>query len=207
MSAFALDLVLFTAPAAAIWVALALWSPGSSLEVLAGLPFTTSAVAYPAYAFLAFLFLDLRGGTPGKRWRGLAVMDRSLRPPSLLRGLVREAPKLLALSVIAYAMAPALVLLIRAGSPIGYAAPAALGSVFTGGALLLIAAGALALLATVSAIAIAGSADRQRLGDYLAGTWVLRRPRLRPAPPPSPTAEVPLARAPSPASPAASPSE
>jgi uncharacterized membrane protein/uncharacterized RDD family membrane protein YckC len=207
MSAFAVDLAIFTAPAAALWIALALWSPGSSLDILGGLPFSTSAVAYPAYAFLAFLCLDLRGGTPGKRWRGLAVLDRSLRPPSLLRGLVREAPKLLPLSVIAYAMAPALVLLIRAGAPVGYAAPGALGSVLTGGALLLIAAGALALLAAVSAIAIAGNAERQRLGDYLAGTWVVRRPRPTPVPPPSPTAPGSPALAPSPASPAASPSE
>jgi uncharacterized RDD family membrane protein YckC len=207
MFAFAIDLAIVTAPAVAVWVAIALWFPGSALQVLGSLPFATAVVAFGAYAFLLFVFWDLRGGTPGKRWRRLAVVDRAMRRPSLAREFVRDAPKILPLSVIAYAVAPALVLLVRAGAPVGFATPAALGAVFTGGALLAVGAGALALIAAVSAVAIAGTAERQRLGDYLAGTWVVRR-RPTPAPPPGPQAlpAPPAGPAPPPASARGSPS-
>lgn len=194
--AFLVDLALLTAPAVAVWAALALLLPGSSIEVLGSAAFNAAIYGYASYAFAYFVGAELLFGTTyGKRLMGLRVVDRDLRRPGAVPALLRSLPKLIPLTVIALGGGLVTFLLLRGGSPSPNPAGGLTGSLGLEAALaiaLFVAVG-LALSSAVSTIAISASPESQRLGDYLAGTWVIRDlppvpagPAAPPLPPPPP---------------------
>jgi uncharacterized membrane protein len=172
-AAFALDLVVLTAPAVLVWTLLILHS-GRSSTLLTGLPFTVAVFGYLGFGFLYFLVCDtLWGSSAGKQLLGLRVRDRALARPGLVPALLRTAPKLLPLSLLGEGGAVSLVLLLTpASSPLGPLGPNfdfATGLLLLGGTVV-----GLLLVGLVSAITILSTFERQRIGDLWAGTWVVR---------------------------------
>ncbi len=176
-----IDFALVTTPAALLVIGLALRLPGTSNELLAGLPLNTVVFGYVAYAFLYFVLLDrIYGASVGKRFLRLAVTDRRLARPSLLQSLLREAPKLVPIAALGYGAGPALVLLLHPQAGV----PSPLGINFNqfAGALLLGTALVVVLIAfAFGAILVSRGAERQRLGDQWAATWVVDRRTATPA--------------------------
>ncbi|HEV2316064.1 MAG TPA: DUF1614 domain-containing protein [Thermoplasmata archaeon] len=192
--AFGIDLAIITGPALGLWAALALLLPGSAESVLLGIPYNTALFAYTAAGFLYFLLNEaFTGTTPGKRIRGLEVRTRSLVRPGFVPVLVRNAPRVLPLTVIAELVGVALVVLLRSGT----------GAVTSGTFILSGLDAVILLLAGLVAVGVIGLAsaavmmlhpEHGRLGDVFAGTWVLRKsPPWPPVPPPPVPAAVPYA--------------
>ncbi|MCI4368244.1 MAG: RDD family protein [Thermoplasmata archaeon] len=198
--AFALDLLVVSCPAFLMWVYLARTLPGTSTQVLSSVPYYTSIFAYAAGAFLYFVIVQSAFGTTlGKSLIKIAVRDRSLGEPGLLRVLVRELPKLLPLTVLGGAGAVASLILSR-GLSVAEFSPANGSLTLSAGAITLAAIAVLVVLALVCCALVSGgliqaTAERQRLGDYLAGTWVVddrpTGPAESPPPPPPPAAAAP----------------
>ncbi|MCI4336065.1 MAG: RDD family protein [Thermoplasmata archaeon] len=177
--AFALDLLVLTLPAVPIWAYLSVALPGSPEAVIASPGFNAAALGYGAYALLYFVIAEVRWGTTvGKHAFRLRVRDRSLRHAGTLPVVVRDLPKLLPLSLVGIVGAIVTFLLLR-GVP-GAGAVTAGGVVSVSITLLDVsffvigAAVGLALCALASVLAIIASGENQRLGDYLAGTWVIQ---------------------------------
>ncbi|MHB1435809.1 MAG: RDD family protein [Thermoplasmata archaeon] len=187
--AFLLDLAILTVPAALVWGYLALSTPGSLAALLNAPAFLAATDGYIALAFLYFGLTSYWGGrTLGKRALHLLVTSRSLSRPGLLASLVRESTKLVVLSVLGIGAALSVSLLLRGGALAGGATPAGISipsdlSAFV--SLAATTAGLVTLIGTVGLLFVAATDDRQRLGDLLAGTWVIRdRPTTaRPGPP------------------------
>lgn len=182
--AFSLDLVILTAPAVALWGVIALLVPGSASGALGSLALNAAAYGYAGFGFLYFaVFEGVEGRTLGKRWRQLRVTTIAKDRPGWRPVLLRNIPKLIPLTVIGEFGAALVVLLVHSSGPlnVGSGPAASLSSAF--GVLLVSAVLVLgvAVSAAASAIAITFSGERQRLGDYLAGTWVLRVPPTAPA--------------------------
>ncbi|HEV2429097.1 MAG TPA: RDD family protein [Thermoplasmata archaeon] len=184
--AFLVDLWITLVPAIALWTALFL-SESTTIAVLASVPFNASVLGYAGWALLYFVLSEgLFGTTLGKSALGLAVTDRTLRTPAPLAVLLRNLPKLVPLTVAGIGAAIGVLLAVD-GTP-GGGAGTSTGSDPVVSAILLALVGfgfalllGLALLSGYLGIAL--SSERQRLGDYLAGTWVIRRSpgRWRPA--------------------------
>jgi uncharacterized membrane protein/uncharacterized RDD family membrane protein YckC len=192
--AFLIDLVLVTAPAAVIWLYLALTIPGTVVDILSNTVFGAVALGFAAWAFLYFVVAESWFGTTvGKSLVHLTVRNRALGDPSITAILVRDAPKLLPLSIIGVGGAIGVILLFR-GADV---------SVTVGGQGVVLAGDPLAFLTvlgfiiiTVGLCGLVGwilmivSNESQRFGDLLAGTWVVREatpvaaadPAPRPAP-------------------------
>jgi len=174
-AAFLVDTLVTIVPAVVVWIALAATSGPGALDLIS---YTAAAVGYSSYAFLYFVLGEwFYGTTPGKRLLGLWVVDRSVRRPGLVAVLLRNAPKLIPLSVLG--IGGALVTALALGGSLSSASSATPG--VTGSLLALeIAALASVLLILflvplgVGWLGIQVSAERQRFGDYLAGTWVIR---------------------------------
>ncbi len=201
VAAFGIDLVVLTLPAVALWWALIVATPGSLDAVAANVPFNAAAYAYAAIAFLYFAVLEsVAGTTVGKRAVGLAVRDRHLDRPTFSAGLVRNLPKLPSLTVIGIGLAIGLLLLLKSGG--GVVLSIAGGFPVTAGVLdfvviLAIVIAVVGLFGLIGVLGIVLTAERQRFGDLVAGTWVVRT--ATGAPPPGAVA------APSPAPPASGP--
>lgn len=172
--AFLVDLTIVSVPAVVVWAVLAVTLPGSAVEVLSGVPYNTAIFAYSAYGFLYFLVSEVRTGTtPGKRLFGLEVRTRAFGRPGPVPLLVRNAPRLIPLTLVAELLGVAMVLFADHGGPT---------TVLFG--LSGLAATVLALLAVGSVLFVGGitcglmslRADRARIGDLWAGTYILRRP-------------------------------
>jgi uncharacterized RDD family membrane protein YckC len=190
-AAFAIDLVVVVAPFAALWTLLAMSSTGGLVALVESTAFNAAAYSFIAVSFLYFVFAErLTGTTVGKWLVGLVVRNRALDRPGLLSLLVRNAPLVPALSVIGIGIPVAIAFLVKGGSaggatldgvalPAGlFAFVAALGFVIVG----------IALLGSFGILVIALTSERQRLGDVLAGTWVVRA--ATPAPPGGPPEPV-----------------
>lgn len=175
-----LDLLVVTAPAAALWVYLAYTQPGGPYAVLAGLPFNLSVFGYIGYAMLYFVAGDaLFGVTVGKWLLHLKVTDRGYARPTGLQSFVREAPKAVSIYIIGELGAPGLLFLLRSHS--SALSLSGVDLVFTGAVLV-----GLTFLAVAAALAIGGvqvlrDSERQRLGDRWASTWVVNRRGVTPA--------------------------
>jgi uncharacterized RDD family membrane protein YckC len=178
VAAFVLDLLVVTLPAVALWWAIVVSTPGSLDAVAANVPFNAAAYAYAAIAFLYFAVLEsVVGTTVGKRVLGLAVRDRHLNLPTFSAGLVRNLPKLPSLSVIGIGLAIGLLLLLKSGG--GVVLSIAGGIPVTAGVLdflivLAVVVGAVGLFGLIGVLGIVLTAERQRFGDLVAGTWVVR---------------------------------
>ncbi|HXW67127.1 MAG TPA: RDD family protein [Thermoplasmata archaeon] len=199
IAAFVIDLAIVTLPAAALWVAIVLASPGSLDSIAANLGFNAAVYGYAAIAFLYFVLLEYgAGATLGKRLLRLGVRDRHLERPSFSSALVRNVSKLPTLTILGVGLAVGLLLLLKTGAA---ATPG-----FTGGlaiaaglleflAVLAVVLGGIGLFGAIGVLVIGLTPERQRFGDLVAGTWVVRTATGRPAPAPQP---APARRVPGP---------
>ena len=178
MIAFVVDLAVVSAPALALFAALALATPGNLATLLDGVVYNAAAFGFVAVAYLYFVLAERLGGTSVGKWvLGLIVRDRALARPGLRALLVRDAPLLGPLTLVGLGGAVAVAFLTKSG---GAASIAILGlplptGVFAFAIMLAFVAGGIALLGTVGILVMAVTSERQRLGDLMAGTWVLRR--------------------------------
>ena len=195
--AFLIDLVLVTAPAAVIWVYLALTIPGTVVDVLSNTVFGAVALGFAAWAFLYFVVAEgWFGTTVGKSLVHLTVRNRALGEPSITAVMVRDAPKLLPLSIIGVGGAIGVILLFRGADvsvSVGGQGVVLAGDPFAFLTVLGFIVITVGLCGLVSWILMVVSNESQRFGDLLAGTWVVREatpaPLGAPAPPPVPAAE------------------
>ncbi|HUJ77656.1 MAG TPA: RDD family protein [Thermoplasmata archaeon] len=190
-AAFGLDLGLTVLPALVVWAILVVRTPGNTLDLVGSVGFNASVFGYAGYAFLYFVLSEaLFGTTIGKWLLGLEVSDRAAQRPGPVSVVLRNIPKLLPVTVVGVAAALGTAIWLRgalgASPSVGSNGSDALGQVLEllsiGGFVVL----GLALCAAVSWLAIYASRERQRAGDYVAGTWVIFRqaPMAPPLPPP-----------------------
>jgi uncharacterized membrane protein/uncharacterized RDD family membrane protein YckC len=197
--AFGLDLTVLALAMASADLAVLAAVPGSAAAVLGGLPLNALVVGDVGWGLAYFLLAEgIFGTTLGKRYFGLAVRSRTGGAPGFRSVLVRNLPRVVPLSLLAYGFAFDLTVLTH--SPGQELANAGFGSVLAfdlvfGAA---VTAG-LALCLLVSVATISVTEESQRLGDLLAETWVVTTPPVRPGAPTAPLAAV------APAAPAASP--
>ena len=178
VAAFLLDLVVVTAPAAAVWAYLILTTPGTLDNVAGNVAFNASVYGYAAAAFLYFVLTESLGGrTAGKALMGLSVRDRQLRLPGFPAALVRNASKLPTLTVVGVGLAVGILLLLKSGSgaslTLAGGFPVSVGLLDFLGVFVFVLGG-VGLLGTFGVLVIALTSERQRFGDLVAGTWVVR---------------------------------
>ncbi|HLY77381.1 MAG TPA: DUF1614 domain-containing protein, partial [Thermoplasmata archaeon] len=171
------DLAVVTAPAVVLWTFLSLTLPGGVAGILVGLPFNLAVYAYVGYAMAYYVVGDvLFGVTVGKLLYHLVVTDRALARPTVLQSFLRESPKAVAVYAIGQFGAPALLILVRAGTT--SLSAFGIGLIFTGVVLLGIVVTVVAVALGVGGLQVARDPERQRLGDRWASTWVLDRRRV-----------------------------
>jgi len=177
VTAFAIDSALLSGAAAVVFVAIVLATPGGIVADLESLALNAAIYAFVALALLYFAFSELWGGaTVGKLVVGIEVRDRALRPLDGLGAFVRNAPLLPVMTLYAFGVALSVVIGLRGIS--SAATVSTLG--ISAGALALLTVGAVVLVGVglfgaVGVATIAVSAERQRVGDLWAGSWVVRR--------------------------------
>jgi hypothetical protein len=182
--AFLIDIGLLLVPAALVWIVLAVGSRGDLITLLQSAAFEAAAFGFAGYGYLYLALAETwTGTTVGKRALGLVVTDRALARPGPIAALLRNSTKVLPL--VAVGITGAFVAALSVG--LGPGNVGGLGPL-TSVLLEVAIAGLLGGLATVLVVAfffgwlfIHLSREHQRLGDYLAGTWVLNR--AAPAPP------------------------
>ncbi len=191
--AFGIDLLVVVLPAVAVWTALVLTIPGGIGAVAASLLFNVAAFGFIAIAFLYFVLAEaIAGTTLGKALLGLEVRDRRLGPPGLEGALLRNVSALPLLSVLGIGLPIAILFLLKSGSAValsiaGFAIPSGL---FAFVSVLVFVLGGVGVLGMLGVLCIALTGERQRLGDVMAGTWVVRRLSPTGAPPNAPPAAV-----------------
>jgi uncharacterized RDD family membrane protein YckC len=197
--AFVIDLVIVTLPAVLLWGYLIRTTPGSLDDLAANVPFNASIYGFAAVAFFYFALLEaFAGRTVGKALLGLSVRNRALETPTFSAAMLRNSSKLPTLAIVSVGLAVALLLLLKApGSTYSPAAgiPVPAGVLDFFGALLFVAIG-VGLLGVLAVLIILLTSERQRWGDLVAGTWVVRAtpptgrpgvPTPVPAPAPAPS--------------------
>lgn len=178
IGAFVIDLALVMAPAVAIWVTVLRVTPGGLSDALANIPFNAAIFGFIAWAFLYLVITETFGGaTLGKRLLRLEVRERTLEPASGLSVLVRNATILPLLTVVGVGVALALAFGLKTGSvgSLSLAGVSLPAGIFALVGVLSFVAGGVVLLGLGAVALIASTAERQRLGDLWAGTWVVRR--------------------------------
>jgi uncharacterized RDD family membrane protein YckC len=195
--AYAIDLALLTVPAVALWAYLAATLPGGYVGVASSVAYNTAIYGFISLAFLYFVIGErVYGTTLGKWIRGLVVKERGMRPASLLPVLVRNSFRLPTLSVLGIGLAIATEFLFVQGSstPVSFGGLLVpLGAVTAAFFAVFVILG-VGLLGVIGYLTISATSERQRAGDLLAGTWVVRRATpvrpsgARPAPAPAPSA-------------------
>jgi uncharacterized RDD family membrane protein YckC len=190
--AFGIDLAILTAPAVAVWAILCALLPGDFTAVVGSIDFNAAIYAYISVGFLYFVLLEVTvGTTPGKMLRGLAVSERELRPPTLMGALVRNSFKVPTLSVlgVGLALATAFLVISASSGSVGLGGISISEGAFSALFLAIFVVVGVGLLGLIGFLAIAATSEHQRLGDLIAGTWVVRGPMPRRAPvPPAPRA-------------------
>jgi uncharacterized RDD family membrane protein YckC len=176
--AFILDLAVVSVPALLVWAAMAFATPGDLGALLSNVPYNAAALGFIGVAFLYLVLAERLAGTTVGKWAlGLVVRDRAMARASFRSLLVRNAPLLAPLTLVGLGGAIAVGFLTKAGSS---ATIAILGlplptGVFAFAFTLAFVAGGIALLGTIGILVMAVTSERQRIGDLMAGTWVLRR--------------------------------
>ena len=181
-AAFLLDLVLLTAPAVVVWYCLVATTSGTVASLLGSIPINAALFGYTSLGLLYFAFAEMgEGATFGKWVLGLRVRARGLAPPGPRAALLRSLPKLATLTLVGV-LGIFVVILVQRGSTIPVALPGGLDLAVNAGypivGLLLIG---LAILGGISGLAMHFTPERQRVGDLLADTWVVRAPPRRPS--------------------------
>jgi uncharacterized membrane protein/uncharacterized RDD family membrane protein YckC len=195
--AYLIDLVVVTVPAAIVWGVVAFVTPGNLNDLLNSVPFSATIYGFVALAFLyAVLVETVTGTSVGKRTLGLEVRDRKLRSPGFMAALVRNVSLLPALTVIGIGGSLAVAFALR-GSLLASVTVAGLplpGGFLATVAVIVFVVGGVGLFGALGVVVIVSTPERQRLGDLLAGTWVVRAASGRappggaslPPPPPPP---------------------
>ncbi len=153
---------------------------GGFSEVANSVAFNAAAIGYPAYAFVYLTVAEATTGTTLGKWVvGIEVTGREERRAGPLSVLIRNVPKLIPLELVGVGGALITAILIGASAP---AAPGGLSNLGLDALVLgIVLAGLVPLSLFVGWVGIQVSPERQRIGDFLAGTWVLLR---LPRPPP-----------------------
>jgi len=176
--AYAIDLTIITAPALALWAYLASTLPGGYVGVAGSVPYNAAIYGYISLAFLYFVILErVFGTTPGKWLRGLEVRERGMRPAALLPVLVRNSFRVPTLSTLGIGLAIAAEFVFVQGSsnPVSFGGLLVPLGVHTAAFFVVFVILGVGLLGVIGYLAISATAERQRCGDLLAGTWVVRR--------------------------------
>jgi hypothetical protein len=176
--AFLIDIGLVLVPAALVWVGLAVGSRGDLIDLLESAAFEAAAFGFAGYAYLYLVLAEAWTGTTlGKRALGLVVTDRALARPGPIAALLRNSTKIVPLLAVGItgALVAALSVGVSLGSVggLGPLTPALLAVTIVN--LLEALAVVLAMTFFFGWLFIHETRERQRLGDYLAGTWVLNR--------------------------------
>ncbi len=175
--AFLLDLLIMVLPATAVWVAITVTTPGTLDDLLTNIGFNAAIYGFVAVAFLYLALSEtVFGTTPGKRLCGLVVRDRQMQPPGLSASLVRNVSLLPILTVVALGGAWTVAFALKFS---GVGILSVSGIALAAGVLALVALaaillGGIAFLGALGVLVIAVTAERQRVGDLWAGTWVVR---------------------------------
>lgn len=170
--AFLLDLTIVSVPSAVVGLLILNGIPSGS-DVLASLALLTASYAYIALAYLYWVVFDVAAGTtPGKWVVGIQVRDRTMAVPGLVPSMVRESTKLVALTALGV-FGP--VVLAAAQGRTLTVAGVPLSGVVDAVALAALIALVFAVTSTAAAVSILTSSDRQRMGDRIAGTLVVKR--------------------------------
>ena len=183
IAAFLVDLVLVTLPAVGVWVALLATIHGGITDALANVTFNAAIFGYITWAFLYFVLAEtFFGTTVGKRLLRIEVRERSFEYPSGLAALVRNSTVLPTLTVIGIGLAIAVAVGLKSASSgsltvAGVTLPSSLLAL---AGVLAFVFGGVAIFGGGAAVVIAATAERQRLGDLWAGTWVVRAGPERP---------------------------
>ncbi len=175
--AFAIDLVIVTLPALGIFALIVATAPGTATQILVGVPLNAAVLGYSSYALAYFVLAELLfGHTLGKSLMHLSVYRRNFHPIGGIPALVRNLPKLIPLSTVGAGLEFIVVALIKGaslfgtlpfGSAVGLAAGLTAALVGLGVGIVVMTIGA------VSVFVISRSHESQRVGDFLAGTWVV----------------------------------
>ncbi len=188
--AFGIDFLLLGVPATAVFGEIARATPGGFVGVLSSAGFNAAIYGFVAVAFLYFALSEYAVGTTVGKWvRHLWVSDRELRPVGGFSALVRNVSLVPLLTVEGLGAALLAVELSKgaatgAGTVLGVGVPLGVLAVAGIVGFVTVAAG---LLGSIAAIVIALTAERQRIGDLWAATWVVREP-MPEAPAPTPGA-------------------
>jgi uncharacterized RDD family membrane protein YckC len=174
-AAFTIDLLIVTTVGAFLWYAAMAVTPGDAANVLASVAVNAAVYLYAAGSLVYFVIGESVYGTTAGKWLlRLEVRDRDLSRPDGISSLLRNLPKLIPLTTVAVAGAATLALLTRGlpGGTSGF-----LNVDLATGVYVLIALGGVGVPGLVSLAAISASPERQRIGDWFAGTWVLNAAR------------------------------
>jgi uncharacterized membrane protein/uncharacterized RDD family membrane protein YckC len=169
------DFLLIAVPATVAWISIVLLTGGPVTDVLTGVPLNAAAIGYAAWGFGYFVLAEhWFGTTVGKRLFHLAVTDRSLRRPAAIPALLRNTPKLIPLTVVGVVGAETVVVLLRGFSGLGLSTTSSLlPEVTVIAAIVLLLTLGVGIPTAAGAFGMSFSSENQRLGDLLAGTWVL----------------------------------
>ncbi len=174
-AAFLLDLTLLTVPAAFLWYYVVSTTSGSLLDLLGSVPVNAALFAYTSLGLVYFVLTEAATARTFGKWvLGLRVRVREPGPPGPRAVLLRNLPKLAPLTVIGIFSILAIILEVHAVTA-SVSLPG--GIAVTVDAVLPVIADlaiALAILAGLSALVIHYTPERQRFGDVLADTWVVR---------------------------------
>jgi uncharacterized RDD family membrane protein YckC len=173
-AAFGIDLAVTLPLAVIVWVVAAVVAGSGFSEVANSVVFNAAAVGYPAYAFVYLAVAEATTGTTLGKWVvGIEVTGRDEKRPGPLAVLIRNVPKLVPLELVGIGGALITAFLIGASAP---ATPGGLSDLGLDALLFSIVLAVLVPLSLfVGWVGIQVSPERQRIGDFLAGTWVLHR--------------------------------
>ncbi|MCI4330922.1 MAG: DUF1614 domain-containing protein [Thermoplasmata archaeon] len=172
--AFLGDLALLLVPSVLAWIYVSKAVPGSVGHVLGSPLFNAAALALPAYGFLYFTVAEgMWGATVGKSLFGLRVTDRALSAVPWENVMVRNLPKLIPLTVLDLGGSLLVLALLRGvGGALG--STSAIGADAAVVILVAFLAVGVGVSGVASALTIHASSESQRVGDFFAGTWVVR---------------------------------
>ena len=168
--AFAIDLAILAVGMVAVDVALLPTLHGSLGALLNGLTFNAAINGAIGWGLAYFLLFEGRTGTtPGKRMLGLAVTDRQGAPPPFREVWIRNVPRVVPVSLVAYSAA---MVVLDLSHPVAVGGPVGLANLL--GELIAVTAIGFGLTGVLALLTIAATDEQQRLGDLVAGTWVVR---------------------------------
>ena len=189
LAAFGIDVAVLGAGASATFAVIVLATPGDVDAVLNSIALNAAVYGFVALALIYFAVAELwRGATVGKRLVGIEVRDRTLGPVGGLSAFVRNVPLLPVMTLYSVGLSFAWAVAMR-----GISSSATLAGLGASAGALAIAGVGLVVLAgvgfagAVGVATIAVTAERQRVGDLWAETWVVRALSGGPVPASTPT--------------------